>query len=358
MCMDNFHKKFLAMKNLANGQTWNTKDFWDPLKTRYTFKNWSAKWATFNQLKEIDYEKCKSVEEYNSLVQDIKAKITNIQLTVEQIVVFKLLNRLGGEFSTYLTILNEQARREDKFLGLDDFLKNLENKKVRMRQDPVAVANMLKTKGKAKKNPFGAGSKKENKEKCGRCGKTHSGKCQHINSTCNECGKKSHLKSVCRSKDPKNHTKKGGKNAPKTKIICTIRTHLPPLICMTKSHSGTSNPFDLLLNSGATTYIVCNRDFFQKDSFRNKTGHLETGSGEVLMTESKNSLLIPLNDGNKNLTNLILTDVFFAPRLKFNLISTIKLGKKGVATYFMAGKEPAWLIYKDKVIELAKSINN
>lgn len=30
------------------------------------------------------------------------------------------------------------------------------------------------------------------------------------------------------------------------------------------------------------------------------------------MIERKGSLLIPLDDGNKNLTNLILTDVLFA----------------------------------------------
>ena len=69
-------------------------------------------------------------------------------LTVEHIVVLKLFNGLGSSFNTYLTILNEQARREDKFPALDDLLKNLEDEEARMRQDPVAVANMLKAKGR------------------------------------------------------------------------------------------------------------------------------------------------------------------------------------------------------------------
>ncbi|MCJ1467309.1 hypothetical protein MMC07_005933 [Pseudocyphellaria aurata] len=113
MCTDDVQQEFLSMKNLANGQRWDPKDLWTHLKQRYNVKNWSAKWAIFNRLEEINYEKCKSIEEYGSLVRDLKAEITDISLTVEQIVVLKLLNGLGTSFSAYLIILNEQARRED-----------------------------------------------------------------------------------------------------------------------------------------------------------------------------------------------------------------------------------------------------
>lgn len=144
MCTDDVQQEFISMRDLANGETWNPKELWDHLKTRYTLKHWSAKWATSNRLEEIDYEKCKSVEEYSSLVRDTKDEITDISLTVEQIIVLKLLNGLGFSFSTYLTILNEQARREENFPGLDELLKNLEDEESRMRQDSTVTANMLK----------------------------------------------------------------------------------------------------------------------------------------------------------------------------------------------------------------------
>ena len=169
MCTDDEQQEFLSMRDLANGEIWNPKDLWEHLKTCYKLKNWSAKWSTFNGLEEINYEKCKTIEEYGSLVTDIKAEITDISLSVEQIVVLKLLNGLGSSFSTYLTILNEQARREDKFPVLDGLLKSLEDEEARMRQDPVAIANMLKA--KKNKNPT-----EEGKSKCKNCGYNHSGK--------------------------------------------------------------------------------------------------------------------------------------------------------------------------------------
>ncbi len=62
-------------------------------------------------------------------------------LTVEQIVIRKLIHGLGSSFSVYLPILNEQARRDENFSKLDDLLKNLENEEARMWQDSIAVAN-------------------------------------------------------------------------------------------------------------------------------------------------------------------------------------------------------------------------
>ena len=363
MCTDDVQQEFLSMRDLTKGEVWKPKDLWDHLKARYTLKHWSAKWATFNRLEEIEYEKCKSIEEYGSLVRDIKSEIMDISLSVEQIIVLKLLNGLGTSFSTYLTILNEQARREEKFPALDELLKNLEDEESRVRQDPTVIANMLKAKKKAKNNPSGEESEEDKgkeKDKCERCGKKHSGKCKHSNSICNGCGKKGHLERVCKSKE-----KNGSNDASKSKneVVCAIKAYLgttqgEPLICMAKSHPNTPNPSELLLDSGATAHIICNKHLFKEGAFRSETGFLETGSGEVLPTEGKGSLLIPLDDGKGRFTDLILTDVLYASRLKFNLISTRKLGKKGIATHLMEDDEPARLMYKGKVIGLAKIIND
>ena len=349
MCTDDVQQEFLSMRDLANGEIWNPKDLWEHLKTRYTLKNWSAKWSTFNRLEEINYEKCKTIEEYGSLVRDIKAEINDISLSVEQIVVLKLLNGLGSSFSTYLTILNEQARREDKFPALDGLLKNLEDEEARMRQDPIAIANMLKA--KKNKNPT-----EEGKSKCKYCGYNHSGKCRHSNATCRKCGKTGHLERVCEDK--------GGNETSKPHIVCTVRecsgkrTQETPLICMANLYRGPKNAHDLLIDSGATAHIICNKDLFQEGTFRSENSCLETGSGEVLSTEGKGSLLVSLDNGNGGVTDLILTNVLFAPDLKFNLISTIQLGKKGISTYLMADDEPAQLVHKGKLVGLAKTINN
>ena len=35
MCTDDVQQEFLSMRDLASGETWNPKELWDHLKTRY-----------------------------------------------------------------------------------------------------------------------------------------------------------------------------------------------------------------------------------------------------------------------------------------------------------------------------------
>lgn len=75
------------------------------------------------------------IEEYGCLVRDIKGEITDVSLTVEQIIVLNLLNELGSSLSTYRTILNEQALREEDFPGRTDCSKTWKTESP-MRQKP------------------------------------------------------------------------------------------------------------------------------------------------------------------------------------------------------------------------------
>ncbi len=141
-CTDDVQQEFLAMKDYTKNGAWTPGTLWEHLKTRYNLNNWSAKWGVFNHLEELDYPGCKSIEGYRSNARDIFAEITDMALTVEQNVILKLLNGFSSSFSTYLTILNKQARRDEKFPKLDDLLKNLEDEKAQVRQDSIALANL------------------------------------------------------------------------------------------------------------------------------------------------------------------------------------------------------------------------
>ena len=88
-------------------------------------------------------------------------------LSIKQVVLLKLLNGLESSFSTYWTILNEQARRNKSFLKLDELLKNLEDEESCIRQESVTVSNFI---SKAKKVNQQAVSDID-KKKCLSCGK-------------------------------------------------------------------------------------------------------------------------------------------------------------------------------------------
>ena len=69
-------------------------------------------------------------------------------------------------------------------------------------------------------------------------------------------------------------------------------TQKTPLICLANLYRGPKITHDLLIDSGATAHIVYNKTLFKKGTFRIEHNHLETGSGEVLSTEGRGSLLL------------------------------------------------------------------
>lgn len=112
MCLDDIDREFLSMKNLSKENLGTPKTYSNISRLGNNLRNWGFRWRTFSRLEEVSYQKHKSIDKYGSLVRKIKAEIADISLTVEQIIVLRLLSGLGSSFSTfltYLTMFNEQA---------------------------------------------------------------------------------------------------------------------------------------------------------------------------------------------------------------------------------------------------------
>lgn len=105
---------------------------------------------------------------------------------------------------TYLTILNEQAKRDKSFPKLDELLKNLEDKESWARQDAVAIANIISKVKKVKQSTKLLKAKK--KKLCLHYRKWHQEECRFIKAKCNTCNKIGHISYVYKSipKEKKN----------------------------------------------------------------------------------------------------------------------------------------------------------
>lgn len=55
---------------------------------------------------------------------------------MKEYVTIKVINSLGSGFETYVTVLNEQARKENMLPELDSLLKSLEEEDFRMKEEP------------------------------------------------------------------------------------------------------------------------------------------------------------------------------------------------------------------------------
>lgn len=64
----------------------------------------------------------------------ILKEIKELDITIEKIVTIKLINGLYSLFETYLTMLSQKTRYNNKLPNLQAFLSNLEDKKCRIKQ--------------------------------------------------------------------------------------------------------------------------------------------------------------------------------------------------------------------------------
>ena len=216
-------------------------------------------------------------------------------LIVEQIVILKLLNGLSSFFSTYLTILNKQARRDKKFPKLDDLLKNLEDEEARMRQDSIAVANLV---FKNKKNQATTEPAKE-REQCYQCKKWHRGECRFAESryyTYNEIG---HISQICTN----SLTSTKEKMETRRTIACVL-TQSPITengkVLTINSRKAQNPTRDTFLDFATSEHSICNKDLFIPGTYRKHRHFLETGSEEVLLSEGWGSVLASLDYGKEN----------------------------------------------------------
>jgi hypothetical protein len=87
----------------------------------------------------LTYESFSSIADLESKILDILAELKSQNLTIEQIVILKVLNVLKSSFFIYLTVLIESARKEDKFPDLGELFQNLADEENRQRVESATV---------------------------------------------------------------------------------------------------------------------------------------------------------------------------------------------------------------------------
>ena len=99
----------------------------------------------------------------------------------------------------------------------------------------------------------------------------------------------------------------------------------------------------VIADSGTTQHLIANKDLIQ--NYYDDFSEYQTGSGEVLTSYGKGTLHLPLDNGS-----LTLLDVWYAPDLGYNLVSTIELGKKGIEMWLQASDRPSEVWHDESVL--------
>ena len=112
---------------------WSAKEAWKFLKEQYTSVGWSSKWAVLNRLEEAHYETSNGIADLESSINVVLEDIEEQNITMKEYVTIKVINFLGPGFETYVIVLNEQARKENKLPDLGGLFKSLKEEELRMK---------------------------------------------------------------------------------------------------------------------------------------------------------------------------------------------------------------------------------
>ena len=126
MCTDTVKNKFLTIKNSTE---WESKNFWDWVKRRYTLQNFTSKWNALDKLHQIRHSECKNVTENMSRIEDASAEINNLKISISETVVIYALNNLISYFWPYLASLSHEVWENKKLPTISELMKTLEDEK-------------------------------------------------------------------------------------------------------------------------------------------------------------------------------------------------------------------------------------
>lgn len=90
--------------------------------------------------------------EYRSQYYALKSSISEQKITIEDALKIRMLNNLGPAFKTYLTVVNDQMRTDEKLEDDEVLFKAIEDEKTRMKVGQKASANFASTKSKSQGN--------------------------------------------------------------------------------------------------------------------------------------------------------------------------------------------------------------
>ena len=93
---------------------------------------WYSKWQSLNRLKETSYTSSKNMSNFRLIIKTLLKEVYDLNISMKEYVLVKIINLLGPTFKTYVTILNKKARTKTALPNLEALLKSLEKEKIRL----------------------------------------------------------------------------------------------------------------------------------------------------------------------------------------------------------------------------------
>ena len=119
-------------------------EMWRQLREDCTPKGWNNKWEVMSKLEQLHLTKVKSMDEFHVQIMKAKADIDELQISIDDYLVIKVLNSLDARYDTWVTLLSQKAREDEekKLPSLDTIFQNL--KQEEYRHTTIEKANVAR----------------------------------------------------------------------------------------------------------------------------------------------------------------------------------------------------------------------
>lgn len=313
---------------------WSAKKMWDELKLKYTADRCYSKWQILNRLEEGSYASSKDMQDFGLRMKILLEEVDNLNITIKEWVLIKIINSLGPTFETYVTVLNKKARTEKSLPDLDALVKSLEEEEIRLSGKNLLNTVQGNSQGGSSR---GRGRGGQRSRGGGRGGSQNSTEPKdYSNVTCYRCDKKVHSFRDCPTKETEEEESTQGKSG----------KHLGAMM-LNSSHSG--DPINQnLLDSGATEHANNCRDAFTNFRSVRETAH--TATGEAIVSYGRGDVVKMMSHGE-----VTFQEVLYIPTLVNNLYSTSRLCCWGW-DILMKHTGQAVLSHNDEVVGFADEV--
>ena len=277
--------------------------------------------ALYTELTSLNMKEGEAVTDYILRAEKASAALKAAEEVVSDgLLVAMALKGLPVRYKTFGTVVT-QREKAMTFAEFKIALRNFEETEKSCQKAPESEDNVMVQIQKVTKAPF-------------------SGKCYR-------CGRKGHRISDCYSKDPRGKStktpanysqRKNGDTAKKTVNIDSNEHNFAFTFTDDKVSSTLGGKkSNLLLDSGATSHIIVDRESFQsfEKDFDSKNHLIELADGsKASVVLGKGNAKVKLYDINGNLHDVLLNNALYIPSYSQNIFSVSAAVEKGASVCF------------------------
>jgi hypothetical protein len=319
-------------------------EMWKTLSNLYCPQGFSAEFLLLKEFFDLELSAFNTMEEYLNrikyLTDSLKSK--NIELP-KQVVLAWVLNNLTPSYEGFVTFITQSFRTDSSTIKLESLFANLIDES---RRQTGNVTKTLYTSGNRKQGAFHNKSKVQKPRYCSKCQATthNTSTCWFLNPEKKPAWFKTKHDMLDRNTSPEPPQRLSSSDSIKTAADRALLTlpirqednmeidHQVYYTSADKTHCQQPEA-NLILDSGSTQHIICDRNLFLKGSLVNKLTKIgwgnntiinSVGIGKVCFTDSNNTF--------------VLHNCLFVPTFAVNLLSVRRMVEKGFVFEFSMKK--------------------